>query len=145
MFNIWCLLTVCSHGCWGRVRNKGFSKTDNEISVAVRQTVYLSVCWFIGLSNYASLQTSSRWMNVNNICGASQVFFKPEVNGGYLMRFWVFLTIVLNIGPSARFFWIIHNAVKMFSVRTDSYLSKIFMCEPCVANVWHFSGLTELV
>jgi len=77
LFNIWtssdCLLKYCPMAVGMAVRNKGFSKTDNEISVATRQTVYLSVCWFIGLSNYPSLQTSSRSMNVNNICRVSHV------------------------------------------------------------------------
>lgn len=51
LFNIWtfsdCLLKYCPMAVGMAVRNKGFSKTDNEISVATRQTVYLSVCWFI--------------------------------------------------------------------------------------------------
>lgn len=77
LFNIWtssdCLLKYCPMAVGMAVRNKGFSKTDNEISVATRQTVYLSVCWFIGLSNYPSLQTSPHSINVNNICRVSHV------------------------------------------------------------------------
>lgn len=76
LFNIWtssdCLLKYCPVAV-GMEWETRVSVRLTMRSLWLRQTVYLSVCWFIGLSNYPSLQTSSRSVNINNICRASHV------------------------------------------------------------------------
>lgn len=72
LFNIWktCWLyaQILPRGCWAWERNRvAVRLTVRSLSEANTLFIRLSVCLFMGLSNYPSQQTHHYELNVNNI------------------------------------------------------------------------------